>query len=118
MDTILFKYQGSENEYLVYDINRYGAKIDAHAVRSVCSRNCGMGSAGIVAGPFIERDGKMKMRVFAPDGREIGMDRESEAVGMRYLEDAGYMKEQSRAQAAAKEVGRVYLSEEFVSQYM
>ena len=117
METILYKYHSLENDYLVFDINRFKAHLDPRAVRTICSRNYGLSSAGIVAGPFIGRDGNMEMRAFAPDGEEMKMDREATDAGISYLEDAGYLKDH-RKDVSAKAVGKVFLSEEFVNHYL
>ena len=119
MNTVLMKYQSLEHEYLVYDTVKYHDTISAHTVRSICSRNCALASSGIVAGPYVQGDGSLKMKVFSPDGREMKHDREAERAGISYLQDAGYLGgRQSRrtdAGTRAKAVGKIFLAEDFFS---
>lgn len=89
MDTILFKYHGHGEDYLVYDtcINR--GDLDEKAVRTICARNFGLGALGILAGPVL--DGSRKgVRLYRPDGSQDDLsDRETE-IFTSYLRDAGY----------------------------
>ncbi len=117
MDTILMKYRSLDNEYLIFDTNKYHAVMDERAVRMICSRNCGLGSAGIVAGPFQE-NGKMALKVYNPDGREEQSDRAAISAGLHYFEDAGYPIHGQSAQFDAAMVGKVFLSEDFVNRYL
>ena len=118
MDTILMKYRSLENEYLIYDTNKNKAAINAHAVRTICSQNCGLRTSGIVAGPFLNSDGGMEMKMFAPDGEEKEPDQEAKSAGLCYLQDAGYLNGQHEQKAAAKAVGKVFLSEAFTNTFL
>lgn len=117
MDTILMKYRSLDNEYLIFDTRKYHAVMDERAVRLICSRNCGLGSAGIVAGPFME-NGNVSLKVFNPDGREEQSDRAAISAGLHYLKDAGYPTQGQNAEFGAAMVGKVFLSEEFVNRYL
>ena len=64
-----YKYHSLGNDYLVYDIRKNQEELDQEKIVRVCSRNFGIGSDGIVAGPY-EKDGNMYVRVFNPDGTE------------------------------------------------
>ena len=118
MDTILMRYRSLDNEYLIFDTHKYHATIDAHTVRTICSQNCGLRSSGIVAGPFICSDGRLEMKVFAPDGEERPLDQEAKSAGLCYLHDAGYLRRQREEAAGAKAVGKVFLSESFVNTFL
>ena len=118
MDTILIKYRSLDHEYLVFDTRKYKQKINAHAVRTICSQNCGLRSDGIVAGPFEGSDGRMEMKVFAPDGEERPMDQEAKSAGLCYLQDAGYLTDRQEPGRTARAVGKVFLSEAFVDQFL
>ena len=63
------KYHGIGNDYLVYDCQKNTEELDADKIRKICDRNFGVGSDGILAGPYIE-DGDFAVRVFNPDGSE------------------------------------------------
>ena len=118
MDTILMKYRSLEHDYLVFDTNKNHGALSAHAVRTICSQNCGLRSSGIVAGPFICSDGRLEMKVFAPDGEERPLDQEAKSAGLCYLHDAGYLRRQREEAAGAKAVGKVFLSESFVNTFL
>ena len=64
-----YKYHSLGNDYLVYDIRKNQEELDQEKIIRVCSRNFGIGSDGIVAGPY-EKDGNFFVRVFNPDGTE------------------------------------------------
>lgn len=124
MDTILFKYHGHGEDYLVYDtcINR--GDLDEKAVRTICARNFGLGALGILAGPVLDgsREG---VRLYRPDGSQDDLsDRETE-IFTSYLRDAGYRDGagQSRedgllqvrlGEERAQSVGKLFLSDEFM----
>ena len=64
-----YKYHRLGNDYLVYDIRKNREELDQEKIVRVCSRNFGIGSDGIVAGPY-EKEGELFVRVFNPDGTE------------------------------------------------
>ena len=57
-----YKYHSLGNDYLVYDIRKNQEELDQEKIIRVCSRNFGIGSDGIVAGPY-EKDGNLFVRV-------------------------------------------------------
>ena len=50
-----YKYHSLGNDYLVYDIRKNREELDQEKIVRVCSRNFGIGSDGIVTGPY-EKD--------------------------------------------------------------
>ena len=62
-----YKYHSLGNDYLVYDIRKNQKELDQENIIRVCSRNFGIGSDGIVAGPH-EKGGKFCGREFNPTG--------------------------------------------------
>ena len=117
MDTILWKYRNLDNEYLVLDARKYRTVINEKAVRTICASNCGIGSAGVVAGPYMDGN-RMEMKVFNPYGEEEDTDRMAEIVGERYLKDAGYLPGGSLGGDSVSMIGKIYLSENFVHDYL
>jgi len=111
MEPVLLKYRNNDHDYLVYDINKNHTFLDSHAVRAICSYNCGLGSTGIVAGPYEGADGKMTMKFFTPDGSEKPANREGLHTGLCYLLDAGYLSGNGRDNYEARPVGKVFLSD-------
>lgn len=131
MDTVLLKYHHSGNDYLVYDICKNSIELDERAIRTICARNFGIGSQGILAGPVGSGD-KVGMKIYRPDGSEARVSRNAARIFMRYLKDAGYVKQQElvlhteEGDIPAEEageadggdveaVGKLFLSEGFVN---
>ena len=83
------KYHGIGNYYLVYDCQKNTEELDGEMIRKVCDRNFGVGSDGILAGPYIE-DGEFAVRVFNPDGSEAKRAGNGIRIFAKYLKDAGY----------------------------
>ena len=83
------KYHGIGNDYLVYDCQKNTEELDGEMIRKVCDRNFGVGSDGILAGPYIE-DGEFAVRVFNPDGSEAKRAGNGIRIFAKYLKDAGY----------------------------
>lgn len=127
MDTVLLKYHHLGNDYLVYDVRKNSRKLDARAVRMICTRNFGLGARGILAGPVMEGQ-SMGLKVYRPDGQESRIDEPAAETFLQYLEDAGYDRQKRvilhtedgeivfkgrQKREAAEAVGKMYLSESF-----
>ena len=91
MDPILLKYRGNDSEYLIYDSEKFHSCLHPKAVRSICARNFGLGTQGVMVGP-VRKDGGLVMQIFSPDGEEKQMGEDALAASRRYLQDAGYIK--------------------------
>lgn len=134
MDTVLLKYHQSGMDYLVFDTCKNNIVLDARTVRTICTRNFGLGSEGILAGP-IGSGKNVEMKRYRPDGSEAEVNRSEACVFARYLQDAGY-REYSRSVIHTEEgdvslaqqensgtdecgqpekVGKLFLSETFIS---
>lgn len=93
MDTITMKkYHGLGNDYLVLDPNKNDLKLQERNVELLCRRNFGVGADGILYGPFQE-DGKLRVRIFNPDGSEAERSGNGVRIFAKYLLDEGYVKE-------------------------
>ncbi len=86
----LQKYHGLGNDYLVYDPKKNGMELNGGRIRLICDRNFGVGSDGILYGPVFE-DGKIKVRIFNPDGGEAEKSGNGVRIFSKYLKDAGYV---------------------------
>ncbi len=122
MDPILLKYRGNDNEYLIYDTGKFQSALAPRAVRSLCARNFGLGTKGVMVGPIAE-NGRLVMKIYSPDGEEKQMEKDALAAGHRFLQDAGYIPsgtERSQAESTSRAfaVGKIFLSEEFVKTYL
>lgn len=87
-----WKYHGLGNDYLVIDPAKCDLKPTAKSVGLICDRNHGIGSDGILFGPFIADDGSISLRIFNPDGSEAEKSGNGLRIFARYLVEAGYMK--------------------------
>ena len=94
MNLLLEKYHGLGNDYLVLDPNKYNIQLSEQAIRLICNRNFGVGSDGILFGPIWE-DGKIKVKIFNPDGSEAEKSGNGVRIFSRYLQDAGYVTDPS-----------------------
>lgn len=124
MNTVLLKYNHLGSEYLVYDTCKNNLELDERAVRTICNQNFGLGTQGVLAGPFMA--GKdMSIKIYQPNGRETTISRNAAKIFMQYLKDAGYSTQQNfvihteagdifpEEMAEVSAVGKMYLSEEY-----
>ena len=65
-----FKYHALGNDYIVLNPGDVGNTLTSSRIRSICHRNYGIGSDGILFGPFISPQGDFVLRIFNPDGSE------------------------------------------------
>jgi diaminopimelate epimerase len=91
-EIILRKYHGLGNDYLVYDPVVNNARLDEKRIVKLCTRNIGVGSDGILYGPFFDGK-KITLRIFNPDGSEAERSGNGIRIFSRYLRDMGYVSE-------------------------
>ncbi len=92
MGTITMKkYHGLGNDYLVLDPNKNDLALQTRNIEMVCRRNFGVGADGLLYGPMME-DGKIKVRIFNPDGSEAEKSGNGVRIFAKYLLDEGYIK--------------------------
>lgn len=90
MKLTFYKYHGLGNDYLVYDRRKNDVVLDTTDIRLICDRNFGLGSDGILEGPY-EKDGKFSVKIFNPDGSEAEKSGNGVRIFSKYLKDAGYV---------------------------
>lgn len=90
MAITFFKYHGLGNDYLVYDIHKNDFTLTSAAIRRICDRNFGLGSDGILVGPFLE-NGIFSLKIYNPDGSEAEKSGNGVRIFSKYLKDAGYL---------------------------
>lgn len=88
-----YKYHGLGNDYIVIDPKDAGGGLSAEQVRAVCHRNFGIGSDGILLGPFLRADGRFRVRIFNPDGSEAEKSGNGVRIFARYLMDTDRVSE-------------------------
>ena len=84
------KMQGIGNDYLVYDVIKNEKVLTREQIKKICDRNFGVGADGILAGPYLDEEKKIRVRVFNSDGSEAERAGNGMRIVARYLKDAGY----------------------------
>lgn len=92
MNIDFYKYHALGNDYIVIDPNKTTLPLTAETVRLLCHRHFGIGSDGILYGPFFQQDG-IHLRILNPDGSEAEKSGNGIRLFARYLFDAGYIKD-------------------------
>ena len=86
MRLTLYKYHGQNKDYLVYDTIQNHKKLNESMIRMLCDRSRGLGSDGLITGPFLEDD-TIGVQVYGPDGSEKNEDAKAFPVFAKYLKD-------------------------------
>ncbi len=86
-----YKYHALGNDYLVIDPNKTNIKLTQKNIRLICNRNFGIGSDGILYGPFIN-DGKISLQIYNPDGSEAEKSGNGVRIFSKYLFENDYLK--------------------------
>lgn len=94
MKLVLERYHGLGNDYLVYDLNKNKLDLNKANVERLCNRNMGLGSDGILEGPFIGEK-HMSLRIWNPDGSVAEKSGNGVRIFAKYLKDAGYVQKKS-----------------------
>ncbi len=89
-----YKYHALGNDYIVLDPAEVGEDLTRHQIRTICHRNYGIGSDGILLGPFTTEKGEIALRIFNPDGSEAEKSGNGLRIFTRYL----WEKQNSRQQ--------------------
>lgn len=88
------KYHGLGNDYLIYDINQNKKELTKEEIIKICDRNFGVGSDGILSGPYIKGN-KLSVKIFNPDGSEAEKSGNGTRIFAKYLKDTNYVNKKS-----------------------
>lgn len=94
------KYHALGNDYIVIDPNKSTITLTEKNIRLICHRNFGIGSDGILYGPFFHGTSmsqRMSLRIFNPDGSEAEKSGNGIRIFARYLVDQHYVTEKEFA---------------------
>ena len=94
MKITLERYHGLGNDYLDYDPNKNELELNKANVEMLCNRNMGLGSDGILEGPFIGEK-HMSLRIWNPDGSVAEKSGNGVRIFAKYLKDAGYVQKKN-----------------------
>lgn len=82
-----WKYHALGNDYLVLDPGDLPEPLATEQVRTICHRNFGVGSDGILLGPLPSDLAPFGLRIFNPDGSEAEKSGNGLRIFSRYLWD-------------------------------
>ena len=85
--TPFYKYHALGNDYIVLDPAEAGESLSEDSVRLICHRNFGIGSDGILLGPFFDSLGQIELKIFNPDGSQAEKSGNGLRIFTRYLWD-------------------------------
>lgn len=94
MKITMERYHGLGNDYLVYDPNKNELQLNKENAAMLCNRNMGLGSDGILEGPFIGEN-QMSLRIWNPDGSIAEKSGNGVRIFAKYLKDAGYVQKKN-----------------------
>ena len=83
------KYHALGNDYIVIDPADAGEPPTKNQIIGICHRNYGIGSDGILFGPFPKENHDFSLRIFNPDGSEAEKSGNGLRIFSRYLYDKG-----------------------------
>jgi len=81
------KYHALGNDYIILDPADVPAVPAAEQIRTICHRNFGIGSDGILYGPLKTEHADFALRIFNPDGSEAEKSGNGLRIFARYLWD-------------------------------
>lgn len=87
MSIRFFKYHGLGNDYLVLDPKDCAEISGENWIRTVCHRNYGLGSDGILYGPLSTENADFGLKIYNPDGSEAEKSGNGLRIFSRYLFD-------------------------------
>jgi diaminopimelate epimerase len=82
-----WKYHALGNDYLVIDPKDLPAPLTPAQVRTLCHRNFGIGSDGILLGPLPAQNAKCALKIYNPDGSLAEKSGNGLRIFSRYLWD-------------------------------
>ncbi len=82
------KYQALANDYLVVEPTGLGEVLSPEQIRRICDRHRGVGSDGLLVGPYQTPEADFGLRLFNPDGGEFEKSGNGLRIFARYLYDS------------------------------
>jgi diaminopimelate epimerase len=92
-----WKYHALGNDYLVMDPKDLPAPLTTGQIKTICHRNFGVGSDGILLGPLPSTKAPFGLRIFNPDGSEAEKSGNGLRIFSRYLWDRKLVAEKEFA---------------------
>lgn len=92
MPTSFYKYHALGNDYLVLDSKEVPSIFSIEQIKLICHRNFGLGSDGILHGPFESDGADFGLRIYNPDGSEAEKSGNGLRIFCRNLFDQGLVQ--------------------------
>ena len=89
------KYHGLGNDYIVIHPKDLTDEINQDMIRLICHRNYGVGSDGILLGPFESQTCDFGLRIFNPDGSETEKSGNGLRIFARWIVDQSLSEKSS-----------------------
>ncbi len=86
------KYHALGNDYLVIEPKEAGNHLTESQIKTICHRQYGIGSDGILLGPIASSECDFKLRIFNPDGSEAEKSGNGLRIFSRYLWDHKFVE--------------------------
>jgi len=86
-----FKYHALGNDYIVMDPRDLPAPLTNEQVKTICHRNFGVGSDGILLGPLPSTTAKCALKIYNPDGSIAEKSGNGVRIFSRYLWDIKFV---------------------------
>src|ERR1035438_4760510 len=87
MQIAFTKYHALGNDYIVIDPKNLPSPLTTAQVKTICHRNFGVGSDGILLGPLPAENAKCALKIFNPDGSEAEKSGNGLRIFSRFLWD-------------------------------
>lgn len=87
MQIAFTKYHALGNDYIVIDPKDLSAPLTTEQVKTICHRNFGIGSDGILLGPLPSASAKCALKIYNPDGSIAEKSGNGLRIFSRYLWD-------------------------------
>jgi diaminopimelate epimerase len=81
------KYHALGNDYIVIHPSEFAGDLDPRVIRTICHRNYGVGSDGVLLGPLSSESCDFGLKIFNPDGSEAEKSGNGLRIFARYLYD-------------------------------
>jgi len=90
-----FKYHALGNDYLVMQPGDFPGALTPEKIKTICHRNFGVGSDGILWGPLPAKKAAFGLRIFNPDGSEAEKSGNGLRIFSRFLWDQKLVKNEA-----------------------
>jgi diaminopimelate epimerase len=90
MQIVFTKYHALGNDYIVINPKDLSAPLTTGQVRTICHRNFGVGSDGILLGPLPAENAKCALKIYNPDGSLAEKSGNGLRIFSRYLWDTKF----------------------------